>query len=333
MKSKDWSAHRLSREKTKRSHVSLAGLLAAGAFLASVGTLLGFLGELHWLMDLFAHFRLQYAAGLLLCMITLCLLRAWRTALVLSPFLFVNLWTMAPYYLPTRTLAGAQDSMRAVHLNVQTNNTRYTDTVEQLLEVDADIIVLAEVDEAWMKHLEALRSRFPHVFAEPRSDNFGIALFSRWRYSHASIVDPARANVPAILAHVRTPHGMLGIVGIHTLPPVNARYVADRDRQLAEIPGLVDAAGPATLVLGDLNTTPWSASFRKMIRDSALVDCALGRGLQPTWPTSNWLVMIPIDHCLRTPRVTITDKRSLPAIGGDHLGSIVDFAFLEKPSP
>lgn len=219
--------------------------------------------------------------------------------------------------------------MRVVYFNVNTANTRYADTITFLEHLDADLVLLLEVDPSWLAALKILESRYPHSVAEPRVDNFGIALFSRWPIMTKEIVDLGDAGVPAIAAVIDTPQGNLLVLGVHTLPPVSLEYVTDRDRQLAAIPEFLSRSERPTLVLGDLNTTPWSIHFRRLLDNSGLEDCGRSFGLQPTWPTNNRALLIPIDHCLKSQHVRIADKFTTPDLGSDHLPSVVDFSFSE----
>jgi len=42
-------------------------------------------------------------------------------------------------------------------------------------------------------------------------------------------------------------------------------------------------------------------------------------GIRPTWPTFNRLFFTPLDHILATDNLVVTDFRTGPAIGSDHL--------------
>ena len=309
-----------------RKSVTLIGLVSAIGCVTAVATVLGFLGQFHWLLDLFAHFRVQYVIALAFVVAALVVCHAPYRAFFYGVFLAVNLAGVAPYYLPAGEQPNAADeTLRAVYFNVNTANKRYTDTIAFLQQVNADIVLLEEVDASWLAALKVLESRYPHSVTVPRGDNFGIALFSRWPLTSSEIVNIGDAGVPAILAGIDTPQGELLVLGIHTLPPVSLEYVTERDRQLAAIADTVGQNERATLVLGDLNTTPWSAHFKRLLDKSGLKDCGLGFGLQPTWPTSNWTLLIPIDHCLKSSQVSIVDKFTLPDLGSDHLPSVVDF--------
>ncbi len=76
--------------------------------------------------------------------------------------------------------------------------------------------------------------------------------------------------------------------------------------------------GPRRIVFGDLNTTPWSPSFRDLLRSGDLGDSLEGFGVQVTWPESNPLVRIPIDHALLGPALAATDRGTGPAFGSQH---------------
>ena len=316
-----------TKSKSVRRSVSCAGLIGAGAFVTSVSTVLGFLGELHWVLDLFAHFRVQYVLALSVCAVGFCVLRAWPNVALTSAFLVLNAWTIAPYYVPAAEPVTTPGPLRALYFNVHGSNTRYAETVAHLLRSDADVIVLLEVNHAWMRQLAPLQNAYPHVVENAQPGNFGIALFSRLPFAQALVID-REASAPAIVADIETAYGALRIVGLHPVPPINTTYALERDRQLLTIPAL--AAGQTTLVLGDLNATPWSAAFRRLVGESRLSDCALGRGLRPSWPTSLWPLMIPIDHCLKTPGIVVTEMLRLPHLGSDHFGSVVDFGLVES---
>ena len=70
--------------------------------------------------------------------------------------------------------------------------------------------------------------------------------------------------------------------------------------------------------------TPWSPYFRRLLDDGALHDASRGRGPAPTWPVGLGPMRIPIDHCLHSDGVVVTDRRTGPGVGSDHLPLIVD---------
>jgi len=202
---------------------------------------------------------------------------------------------------------------------------------------DPDLVVLEEVDARWMADLESLHLTYPHILAEPRGDNFGIALFSKLPFQQSEIVWPGEARVPSLLAKCKVGNQDLTVLGTHSLPAVGARGWALRNNQLVAIPPLLarEANGSEpVLLLGDLNASPWCPAFRRLVRETGLCDSGRGFGVQPTWPTPMYLssakallLSIPIDHCLVSPDLHVTKRMIGEDIGSDHLPLIVDVAF------
>ncbi|MBW1762831.1 MAG: hypothetical protein JRJ64_15305 [Deltaproteobacteria bacterium] len=71
--------------------------------------------------------------------------------------------------------------------------------------------------------------------------------------------------------------------------------------------------------------SPWNHHFRRLLKRTGLRDSSQGRGVQPTWPTHNPLLRIPIDHCLHSEGIHVVQKKIGPAVGSDHYPVIVDF--------
>jgi endonuclease/exonuclease/phosphatase (EEP) superfamily protein YafD len=80
------------------------------------------------------------------------------------------------------------------------------------------------------------------------------------------------------------------------------------------------------IILGDLNASPWSHPFGRLLREGGLVDSTRGFGVQPTWRTHfgpvsgmlTWPVQIPIDHCLHSPGFVAVAREIGPACGSNH---------------
>ena len=115
------------------------------------------------------------------------------------------------------------------------------------------------------------------------------------------------------------------VIATRPYPPVNARQSQVRDQQLQAVGELAaETAGPL-LVMGDLNTSPWSPIFHELARTSSLRDSRRGYGLQVTW-TGAPFVWLPIDHVFVSDEIVIHDRRVGPDIGSDHLPILMDFS-------
>ena len=291
-----------------------------------MGTAFGLLSALDWRLDLFAHFKLQYTAALLAVCALLLALRYVRRAALFALFLILNLWEIAPYYIPTQRSAAASPApIRALYFNVNIKNTRYTKTLTYIEEVAPDIVLLKEIDDAWLEAVRPLHAALPHQLATPRGEAGGIALFSRWPIKAGRIVHDKAAVTPNVLGTIVSPLGPVRIIGAHAVPPMSAKLWALRNGHLRSLSELADDSDEPTLLLGDLNVTPWSHHFKTLGRRANLNDCALGSGVQLTWPTTHLLARIAIDHCLRSPEIEVLRKWVGPDLGSDHFPNVVEF--------
>jgi len=295
----------------------------ATALLAII-SVLGLAGRLWWFLDLFAHFRMQLGVALVMCVAVSWFLRQPRVTLLASMFSLFNFIVVAPQlvYQPTAEARG-QDSVRLVHVNINNYNRELESALEFFRETDPDVLVIVEASERLVAALGPLKERLPHVFVETRG-RFGVAVLSRYPMAaHSVYFTP---HNPSIVAVIDTPHGPLRVIGTHPRSPASARRARRRNTQLDAIASFVRGGSEPTVLLGDLNTTPWSHAFRTLVAESELRDTSRGVGFQWSWPASFWPLAIPIDHALVSEDVRVLDRRMGPSIGSDHLPLVLDIA-------
>ena len=316
------------QRRTSPAHrVGPAGLLTAAGVAAGAVSLLGFLGSLHWALDLLSHFRVQYLLVLAVTALLLAALRRWRPAALAAALAAVNLAAVLPLYLGgTAPVSASGPTLRAMLMNVNAHRGDPRRVADAVREFDPDILVLEEVSRRWLQDLAPALAGYAHSLAEPREDNFGIALFSRFAVTRSRIAWIGEARVPSVEAVIRTPGGPCTVLATHPLPPGGREYSRLRNDQLTALPAWVREAEPPVLLLGDLNVTPWSVYFRRLLRDSGLRDSVRGWGVQSTWPAFHPLLRIPIDHALHSSGVRILRRTVGPDVGSDHFPLIVDFA-------
>lgn len=301
------------------------GLFSAAGTVAGAASVLGFFGPLHWLLDLCSHFRVQYFFGLALVSLLLLIPRKKKSAACFGALALVNLAVLLPLYggRPPAPLAAGQP-FRVLLCNVESSNPHKDRVAAMLRQYQPDIVVLEEVTLVWLAELQAVLNEYPYSKTEPRDDNFGIALFSKFPLAQARVVPIGEAGVPSILAEVQTPQGRCTLLATHPLPPAGAEYSRLRNGQLAQIPHWTERATSPLLLLGDLNTTPWNGYFRRLLRETRLHDSAQGRGIHPSWPANNFLLRIPLDHALYSEGLAIVQREIGPDVGSDHFPLIVD---------
>lgn len=314
-----------------KQHVNLTGSLVAAGFLACLATLTGFAARFWWGFELATHFRAQYVLALGGLALILLALRQRRWSVLFGTFALGNLTMVGPAFWPEDAVPFAADDrsstpLRALLANVNAENRDLERLRHLIAASDPDIILLLEATPWLLDRLRDLGERYPHRTAEPRDDPFGIALFSRHPLVRNQIVHlGGDVGPPAILATLAAGGHSFTLIGVHPWPPVSAALAEGRNEQLRALARWVRQSQTPLLVLGDLNVSPWSPYFARLLADSGLGDSRRGRGLQPSWP-AGWLPFwIPIDHALFSDGIRIRHRKIGPAIGSDHYPVIVDF--------
>lgn len=305
-------------------------LITAGTVIFGA-TLAGFAGRLSWVFDLFAQFQFQYLLSISVVIILLLALKRFKTSAIFGVCFVINLAHILPYYWPLRSATEpGTGSLRAIALNVNTANEHYELVSNLILEHKPDIFVLTEVSAAWTKAMESLRSTYVHQKCLPREDNFGIAFYSKLPFTKCNVVELGDAGVPSIVAEFDFQGRTLTVLGTHPLPPIDNAYSRSRNTQIEAVGAyLASVAGPKVL-LGDLNITPWSPYFGALLSTARLADSSRGRGLEMTWPTNHiWVARIPIDFCLVSEEITVSDTKIGANVGSDHFPLIVDFSLAQ----
>lgn len=308
----------------------LVGLTSAAGFLALAGTLAGFAAGWHWIPDLCSHFRAQAALGLSLSAMVTGLARHRLTAAAHALGAALNLACILPFWLPAGDAAPAGLPVhRAMLMNVNTRGGDPARVAAAVREFQPQVLVLEEISAAWLSALEAADPAFfggTNRVVETRGDNFGIGLFSRHPLHAGRVVEAAETGLPSLVADMHLPDGVVTVIATHPPPPLGAEYSGWRNAQLAALPALVRAAAHPVLLIGDLNATPWSPHFRRLVRDSGLRDSMRGHGVQASWPANTRLLRIPIDHALLFPGLAVRGRRIGPDAGSDHFPLVLDFS-------
>ena len=295
--------------------VGLVGT-AAAAFAA-------LLAPLGWPFELFAHFRWQLgAAALALLLASLVLRRPWM--------MVVACVTVAMQWLPGVLMSGrawahepaaptcSKDQLRVVTANAWFANTDRAALVAWLGRSDADIIALQEITPQWALALEPLARTYPYRKVIPRDDPYGIALLSRWPIDDAQPVAFSADGVPSLVANVDVHGRQLQVITLHTRWPVLPRLQVSSDRVLQQAAALALTQPESTILLGDLNLTPYAPAFARLVSESGLRDAFAGEAWRPTWQAGFWPLALSIDHVLVPRGSCVTEHEIGPYLGSDH---------------
>jgi len=293
-------------------------------------SLVGLLGEYWWVFDLAAHLRVFYilSGGILL------LLTVWyrRYALSIVVF-FVMLIHAIPVISYSSFFAEPQSPMNsspAGYLKVAYINSYWMqenmDTlIPAVRKIDADIFFLEEMQpEQYAVVKEALSQRYPYSHHEAVPWAFDIAVFSK-RNLESIRAQYFYTDVPTLHVEMIVNNKKVQIFGVHPYSPMSKFYENGRDQLLTNLfVYLRDVKGPV-IVGGDFNLTQYSPMYKKVTKDSNLIDTATLLGTVNTWPTKlPEFLRIPIDQVFVSPDVRVFAKYTGPDTGSDHAPLIVE---------
>ena len=322
----------LQPKPLRRATLSAWGLVEVSGWLLCAATIAGFLAWLWWMFELATHFRLHLAVGLAVLAAVWVVKRRWRMASICGVGAAVNAILVLLVLWPTETTNTKDGTpLQLVSLNVHTENLRSDLVLKFLQNADADVILLMEVNGTWMQALQSLRTNYTQVIAEPREDNFGIALFSRLPMTNSEVIELGKAEVPSIATIISVGGVKVFLLGTHPLPPGSAEYARQRNEQFHEIAALINRRKLPTIVMGDLNCTPWSPYFTALLGDSGLENTSPRRGLFGSWPAWLPFARIPLDHGLVSPNICVIEKRLGPPVGSDHLPLVLELQIPPAP--
>ncbi len=301
-------------------------VISALAFLGALPTLGTFGARWYWALELLTHFRVYYLLYLApLSLLLLCKRGYRKWSLIPAACLAIHLWAVLPAYIPVTQPAGSGPVYRGMIANVYTRNRNYALLREVIEREEPDFFLLMEVDALWMEAMRPLESIYPHVARGARSDNFGIAMYTKIEPVELRIRLWGEAGVPSVYARLRMGEQIVTIVGTHPLPPGAPERMRLRDEQL-DVQGNVIAKETRPVMLcGDLNSTPWSPVFHDLLKETNLRDTRRGFGILPSWCGRKPYLWLPIDHFLVSAEFAIRDLRIGPDIGSDHRPVMLDF--------
>jgi len=287
--------------------------------------------ETLWFLGVLSNFRIQMAeASLLLFTLMLGLYFAFLKsskrrprALILSGILIVIcLAPIFPYYIPCQTPPSTTDSIKILHYNVHNTNQNVTALLHFVEREKPDLISLQEYT-AWWQHQIALskliQEHYPYHFISPWGED-GI-------YSKRPLINPqlewisgslSGADV-SIVTQIKIANRPVTFLFSHTPIPLfpepyprQVEHFHFWAKQWEHFPG-------DFVLIGDMNTTPWTMEFQQFIQKTHLRDSQLGFGLQPSFPSFNAFIRIPIDHCFVSKNIVVKDRHIAPDLGSDHL--------------
>lgn len=295
----------------------------------AMATLLGLVsrvwseGGVGWMLDLLSHWPKHLALAALVVGSVAGARRMRIAAGAAAAVVAVNgamVIGLGGFAMPQTAPAGATE-IRVVSANVHGSMAAVERVALLARDYGADVVALYEVPAS----LTAIETRaafvgLPNLSLPSRTPD-GFFLFRR---SLLATNGPEAINVTTFDDSngviLRTAVAGVQVVTTHPPSPGRPHLKWDRDRQLAQLGEGLDQAQPF-LVMGDFNATPWSAAYGK-----APGMRAGDPRFEGTFPAFLGPLGLPIDHIRFGGGLVLTDYRTGPDTGSDHLPLFATFA-------
>lgn len=219
-------------------------------------------------------------------------------------------------------------TLRLVTANVLMVNPDPQPLIEELIGLDADVIVVEELSHHWAAALEAHAGLDAWSYRRliPTQGSFGIAVLSRVPISVETI---DLLGVPMLRVDVGTGQDAMRIYGVHTLPPRTDAYTEVWHRQMALLAQTLGAETGNVVLTGDLNATRHHPSYNRLLQ-AGLRDAhaEVGRASATTWP--NGLFPLPpmrLDHVLVGGNLRVVNVTEGVGQHSDHRPVAVDLTW------
>lgn len=288
-------------------------IVAAGVL---VGTIAGFFGARHPVLDLAAHFRphLAIAAALLAVMGTL-LFGAPAGAGLAAIMALANIAAIRAErsYCAPVAAAGQATTLALGVLNVNFRNGHHAPVEQWIRRTQPDVLVIVEASPPWLDAIDRLADLYPHRAL--RHTAF-VTMIARRPWTTFDVVPGPRTRQAILMAGFDVDGVTLTVIGAHPASPTRPHRMRARDAEIDAIGRLAAAAPGPVAAMGDFNAAPWSAPMRRLVRTSPLRYADL---VATTWPAflPRWLG-IKIDHIMLGNGCTVVDHKVGPSVGSDH---------------
>ena len=305
-------------------------LLAVPAVVVAIVSALSFFGSLWWPLDLAANFRPHFAVALLTMGLVLLLAARRRFGAIALVSGIVNAAVVVPLFVaPAPAGEPLGETITVMSFTVNGLNDRYSEVIDYIRTEAPDVVFVHEATFLWEDAFE--EAELPYRVEPGREEplDFGtMALVpsgAGFRTFGFATSAPRAVEVTFSLGETE-----LRILGTHPLSPSTEERARLRDAQLGFARDWSAETGGRRVVAGDLNATPWSQAFRRLLDGGGLSNSQRGYGLELTFPSgSSPLVQVPIDHVLYSDGFQVIDRRLGPPLGSDHLPVVVELALVD----
>ncbi len=247
--------------------------------------------------------------------------------MAISLALILSISSLFPYLAKNeiKKPTASSKELTVMQANVFKFNFNYEPLLKQIEELQPDVIALAEVTPKWRDALLAdLEKNWSYIIDHSQLGSHGMMIFSKLPIVNEETEYFSRKNIPTLFFSINWNDKDIDFVSLHPLPPVCFECIKSRDYNFD---GIVEKVKKQTnnnvIIMGDMNTTMFSPSYKHFVNGLGLVNAREGFGIYGTWPVAfPSILRLPIDHILYSGDIKATSFQALPSVDSDHLSTI-----------
>ena len=250
--------------------------------------------------------------------------RQWPMAALAVVLVAVHLVVLQPLFLDGRGAGAAGSDLRILALNVEYDHDTGAAVSLQVRRADPDVVVLSELSDLTMEHLDLSQYPYSSTFLSDGGGN-GSGIWSRLPLRSQGTRQLAGTPMSEVV--LTLPDGSsLQVRQVHTRSPRSAQDRVLWKNELAALDSELQSSTIPTITAGDFNASQEMAPFAALLGGSrGIVDAADGRGLLPTWPSSKVVPpFLRLDHVLLTSEIGVRTVEVLGPTGSDHRAVVAD---------
>jgi len=253
----------------------------------------------------------------------------YRNKLFIGLSLFTCILTAYPWvYLLNPPMISKQsevwDDISIMQLNIYYKNKNVDKVISYIKEIKfPDIVLIQEATQELIDKLEPLKAEYPYTYAAPERGAYGMILFSKIPIAKTQRVSFDNNANNYTLVEFKTPQNNLpfALIELHAFSPAGDYQMNQRKQELEEISTIItQLPSEHKILIGDLNTTPYSPYFYKLQNKSGLKNAMQGLRIEGTWPSYfPFFLRIPLDHLLVSNKICVLKQVICPDLGSDHM--------------
>lgn len=292
-----------------------------------------------WIFDAMDSLRIPYAIGLtIFTMITFI-----RNNKMLATSSAIALCMLAPglwkYFKPEQPAiaevkqAAIKKDDRAdfsvLHFNVKENNKNVQEVANAALNSGADVLSFQEVHENTLNIIDKTVSpSYPYHLSDISIKGFGMAVYSKYPIEQRNVI--VEKNFPILTGVIQVGDRAFHFISATTSTPTNEKDFDAQRRQFKFMADYANKIDSPLVVMGDMNSVPWSAQIEGFVKETKLRDSR--KDLAGTFP-ANSIFQIPIDYIFHSDDISCISFGTLAQSTSNHLGIMGNYTFTgTKPS-